>query len=72
MRTYTYTVLLGPKENGGYRAKCPALPGCRAYGDTRKEAIQNIKISISHKLDALIAGGRPIPKDGDRAHQTAL
>jgi predicted RNase H-like HicB family nuclease len=65
MKTYTYTVLLGPKEDGGYKAHCPALPGCRAYGDTRKEAIQNIKISISHKLDTLIAHRKRIPKDGD-------
>ena len=71
MKTYTYTVLLDSKEDGGYRVKCPALPGVRAYGDTRKEAIQNIRISISHKLDALIASGRRIPEDGDPAHQAA-
>ncbi len=71
MKTYTYTVLLAQKEDGGYRVKCPALPGVRAYGDTRKEAIQNIRISISHKLDTLIASGRRIPEDGDPAHQAA-
>ncbi len=71
MKTYTYTVLLAPKEDGGYRVKCPALPGVRAYGDTRKEAIQNIRISISHKLDTLIASGRRIPKDGEPAGQAA-
>ncbi|MEW6720372.1 MAG: type II toxin-antitoxin system HicB family antitoxin [Thermodesulfobacteriota bacterium] len=68
MKTYTYTVLLAPKADGGYRVKCPALPGVRAYGETRKEAIQNIRISISHKLDTLIANGRRIPEDGDCAH----
>ena len=72
MKTYTYTVLLSPKENGGYRVQCPSLPGVRAYGDTRKEAIENIRISISHKLDMLIANGRRIPRDGEAAHQAAL
>jgi len=72
MKTYTYTVLLSPKENGGYRVQCPALPGVRAYGDTRKEAIENIRISISHKLDTLIANGRRIPRDGEAARQVAL
>jgi predicted RNase H-like HicB family nuclease len=72
MKTYTYTVLLSPNGNGGYRVQCPALPGVRAYGDTRKEAIENIRISISHKLDTLIASGRRIPRDGEAAHQVAL
>lgn len=61
---YRYTVLL-EKENGGYRAYCPALGECRAHGDTKKEAIQNIKISISYRLENLAAKGKPIPRDGD-------
>lgn len=64
MKTHRYTVLL-KKEKEGYRALCPALAGCRAFGDTKKEAIQNIKISISYRLESLAARGKPIPKDGD-------
>ena len=67
MRRYTYTVLLGPRDRGGYRATCPALPGCRAYGSTKKETIQNIKLSISHRLDRLENSGKPIPRDSDLA-----
>ena len=66
MATYSYTVLVS-KENGGYRAYCPALPGCRSHGETRKEAVNNIKISISCRLETLKAKGKPIPKDGDLA-----
>lgn len=66
MTTHRYTILL-QKENGGYRARCPALRGCRAFGDTRKEAIQNIKISIAYRLESLAARGKPIPSDGDAA-----
>jgi predicted RNase H-like HicB family nuclease len=66
MKTHSYTVLL-EKENGGYSARCPSLPGCRSYGDTKKEAIQNIKLSISYRLETLIAKGKPIPRDGDPA-----
>jgi len=43
------------------------LPGCRSYGETRKEAVNNIKFSISYRLETLIAKGKPIPKDGDLA-----
>jgi antitoxin HicB len=66
MATHCYTVLV-EKENGGYRAHCPALPGCRSYGETKKEAVNNIKFSISYRLEKLIAKGKPIPKDGDLA-----
>ena len=66
MATHSYTVLVS-KENGGYRAHCPALPGCRSYGDTKKEAVNNIKLSISYRLETLMAKGKPIPKDGDLA-----
>ncbi len=62
MNTYTYTIMVA-KKNGGYRAVCPALPECRAYGDTRKEAIENIKISISHRLEVLAKKKKPIPRD---------
>ncbi len=62
METYTYTVLLA-RESNGYRAVCPALSGCRAFGDSRKEALQNIKISISHRLDNLRKKGMEIPRE---------
>ncbi len=64
MNTYTYTVMLA-KDNGRYEAICPALPKCRAYGQTKKEAIQNIKISMAHKLEVLKRSGRPIPRDNE-------
>ncbi len=67
MKTYTYNVLLVTKEGGGYRAYCPALTGCRAFGDTKTEAVENIKISIMHKLERLKASGKDIPKDADLA-----
>ncbi len=65
MATHSFTVLLEPEKKGGYSAHCPALPGCRSYGDTKKEAIHNIKLSISYRLETLIAGGKPIPRDRD-------
>lgn len=64
MNTHTHTVLV-VKENGNYRALCPALPRCTAHGNTRKEALQNIEISILHRLEVLKKKGEPIPKDKD-------
>ena len=42
-----FTVLLTPdKEDGGYVAECPAIPGCVSEGETVEEALTNIKEAI--------------------------
>ena len=41
-----YTVVLHESKYG-YDVRCPALPGCNSLGDTRKEALENIKDAIS-------------------------
>jgi len=45
---------------GGYRAWCPALPGCRAHGRSREEAVANIDPAIRGYLASL---NRPAPKE---------
>jgi len=39
-------VILEPSEDGGFTAHVPALPGCISEGDTRDEAIENVKEAI--------------------------
>jgi predicted RNase H-like HicB family nuclease len=39
-------VVLEPQEEGGFTAYVPSLPGCISEGDTREEAILNIKEAI--------------------------
>ncbi len=36
----------------GFTVSCPALPGCHSEGDTRPEALENIRIAISEWLEA--------------------
>lgn len=38
-----YTVVLKKEAGGGYVAIVPALPGCVSQGDTRDEALANIR-----------------------------
>jgi predicted RNase H-like HicB family nuclease len=40
------TVLLEPSEEGGYTVTVPSLPGCISQGDTREEALSNIREAI--------------------------
>lgn len=41
------------KEDGGYVVSCPALPGCHSQGDTKEEALKNIKEAIEGCLEVL-------------------
>jgi len=39
-------VILEPSDEGGYTAHVPALPGCISEGNSREEALANIKEAI--------------------------
>ena len=41
------------KSDEGYAVSCPALPGCWSQGDTRDEALENIRDAITEYLDCL-------------------
>ncbi|HLD04175.1 MAG TPA: type II toxin-antitoxin system HicB family antitoxin [Candidatus Nanoarchaeia archaeon] len=40
------TVVLEPQEEGGFTAYVPSLPGCISEGNTKKEALKNVKEAI--------------------------
>ena len=42
----SFKVVLEPNESGGYTVYVPLLPGCISEGDTREEALANIKEAI--------------------------
>ena len=41
-----YTVLLGKQKEGGYTVQCLEIPGAISQGETKKEALDNIKEAI--------------------------
>jgi predicted RNase H-like HicB family nuclease len=45
-------VILEPSEDGGYTVYVPSLPGCISEGDTREEALVNIKEAIELYLES--------------------
>lgn len=45
------TVVLEPQEEGGYTVYVPSLPGCISQGETREEALKNIKEAIELYLE---------------------
>ena len=44
-------VILEPSEEGGYTVLVPSLPGCISEGDTKKEALKNIREAIELYLE---------------------
>ncbi len=48
-----YLVRLIPEEEGGYSVLVPGLPGCVSQGETRDEALANIREAIGDYLTAI-------------------
>jgi len=46
-----YTLILEPQEEGGYTVRCLELPGAISQGETKEEALENIKEAISLVLE---------------------
>jgi predicted RNase H-like HicB family nuclease len=44
-------VVLEPSEEGGFTASVPSLPGCISEGDTREDALRNIRKAIELYLE---------------------
>ena len=56
-------VVVYPGEDGYWVAECPSLPGCISQGQTKQEAIVNIKEAIEGYVAALKDDGLPVPDD---------
>ena len=56
-----YRVLIEQDEDGVFVAEVPSLPGCLSQGETRTQAIENIKEAIALYLESLLAHEEPVP-----------
>jgi antitoxin HicB len=59
-----YTVILSPDpDTGGYSVSCPALPGALSEGDSRDEALANIREAIELWLEVSRERGESTPEE---------
>jgi predicted RNase H-like HicB family nuclease len=58
-----YTVILEKGRESGYVAYVPALRGCVSQGDSREDAISNIKEAIEVYIEALLEDGLAVPTE---------
>jgi predicted RNase H-like HicB family nuclease len=56
-------VIVYPGEDGFWVAECPSLPGCVSQGESREQAIQNIREAIEGYILALQDDKLPIPEE---------
>jgi predicted RNase H-like HicB family nuclease len=46
-----HAIVLEPSDEGGYTVYVPSLPGCISEGETRQEALDNIREAIALYLE---------------------
>jgi predicted RNase H-like HicB family nuclease len=56
-----YRVLIEQDEDGVFVAEVPSLPGCISQGETREQAVENIREAITLYLESLAAHDEPVP-----------
>jgi antitoxin HicB len=61
-----YTVVLEREEDDGYVVSVPALPGCVSQGNTRTEALKNIREAIELYVEDCRDAGDPVPTEAGR------
>lgn len=62
-----YTVVLEQEPDGGFVVRVPALPGCVNQGDSREDALANIREAAELYLEDCIAAGEPVPAEAETA-----
>ena len=56
-----YRALIEQDEEGVFVAEVPSLPGCISQGETRSQALANIREAIAGYLESLEAHNEPVP-----------
>jgi predicted RNase H-like HicB family nuclease len=54
------TVTIDRDEDSVWVAECPSIPGCVSQGDTKDEALANIREAIEMCLEVRAEAGMPL------------
>lgn len=55
-----FSVTLDRDEDGVWVVECPSIPGCVSQGQTKQEALENIKDAIAACLQVRAERGMPL------------
>ncbi len=56
-------VVIYPGEDDFWVAECPSLPGCISQGQSKEDALKNIKEAIDLYIETLIEDKIPVPPE---------
>jgi predicted RNase H-like HicB family nuclease len=56
-----YTIIIGQGRESGYVAYAPALRGGVSQGQTKADALTNVKDAMEAYIEALVEDGLPVP-----------
>lgn len=66
-----FNVTLDRDEDGVWIVECPAIPGCVSQGQTKEEALENIKDAIGLCLQVRAEQGLPLTVETRQVEVTA-
>lgn len=55
-----FTVTIDRDEDGAWVAECPSIPGCVSQGETKEEALANVREAIAACLEVRAERGMPL------------
>jgi len=55
-----FTVTIDRDEDGAWVAECPSIPGCVSQGESKQEALENVREAISLCLEVRAERGMPL------------
>ena len=58
-----FTVILEREADGGFVVTVPVLPGCVSQGDTREQALFNIKKAVELYIEDCKLAGDSVPQE---------
>lgn len=61
-----FTVMLEREADGGFVAIVPALPGCVSQGDSRENALENVRAAIEAYIEDCRDSGEAVPTEVGR------
>ncbi len=60
VKPMTFVTTWGQDEDGIWIVECPSIPGCVSQGETREEALANIREAIAACLEVRAERGLPL------------
>lgn len=61
MKSYVFHVEFVEEEDGRWSAGVPALPGCATWGNTREDALRNLRDAVEAYVRDMQSAGEVLP-----------